>query len=311
VLGLEINGEGKPLIKHPDTSNDWWGTTLTVMSYGYEVKQTPLQTLTYYNAIANNGKMVKPVFVTEVRTGDVVKERFGTEVINNKIASQSTIDSIKSLLEGVVTRGTARRPFYGTPYKVAGKTGTAKIATAGEYRRNYNASFVGYFPADHPKYSCIVSINKPSEGGYYGGSVAAPAFREIADKVYSTSLVLDMDYETNFAEAKKPVEYHPSYYDDLKTIYASLGIQPVDYLNNDPWAMAVEDNDSIELESVEFPKVVVPNVKGMKAKDAVYLLENLGLKTDLSGRGAVRSQSIRAGSPVEKGKTIELQLAIY
>jgi len=311
VLGLKIKGEGKPLIKHPGTSNDWWGTTLTVMSFGYEVRQTPLQTLTYYNAIANNGKMVKPVFVTEVRTGDVVKERFGTEVINNKIASQATIDSIKSLLEGVVIRGTARRPFFGTPYKVAGKTGTAKIASQGKYRRNYNASFVGYFPADNPKYSCIVSINKPTEGGYYGGSVAAPAFREIADKVYSTSLVLDLDYETHFDVAEKPRQTHPSNYKDLKEIYAALNIKTVDYLNNDSWAIASSNNDSIEMQSVEFPSKVVPNVRGMKAKDAVYLLENLGLKTNLTGRGAVQSQSLKAGSVLEEGKTINLQLSVH
>jgi len=310
-LGLKINGEGKPLIKHPEISKDWWGTTLTVMAYGYEVKQTPLQTLTYYNAIANNGKMVKPVFVTEIRTGDVVKERFGTEVINDKIASQKTIDSIKSLLEGVVLRGTARRPFDGTPYKVAGKTGTAKIVSDGKYRRDYNASFVGYFPADNPKYSCIVSVNKPTHGGYYGGAVAAPAFREISDKVFSTSLVLDLDYESNFDVAKKPGDNHPSYTYDLKEIYASLDVKPIDYLNKDPWAIAIVNNDSLELESVEFPTAVIPNVKGMKAKDAVYLLENLGLKTTLKGRGAVRSQSIKPGSALEKGKNIELQLAVY
>jgi cell division protein FtsI (penicillin-binding protein 3) len=194
---------------------------------------------------------------------------------------------------------------------VAGKTGTAKIVSGGAYRRDYNASFVGYFPADNPKYSCIVSINKPTVGGYYGGSVAAPAFREISDKVFSTSLVLDLDYETNFEVANKPGNYHPAYSDDLKEIYTALNVKPIDYLSNDPWAIATATNDSIEFESVEFPTAVVPNVKGMKARDAVYLLENLGMNTSLAGRGAVRSQSIKAGSPIKKGQKIKLQLAVY
>ena len=310
-LGIEIIGEGKPLIKHPKTSSDWWGTSLTVMSFGYEVRQTPLQTLTYYNAIANNGKMVKPVFVTEIRSGDITKERFGTDVINQKIASQKTIDSTKSLLEGVVSRGTAHRAFYGTPYKVAGKTGTAKIVTDGEYLRNYNASFVGYFPADDPKYSCIVSINRPTEGGYYGGVVAAPAFREIADKIYSTSLVLDLKHETQYGEVEKPAKTNPANYDDLKSIYSALNINTIDYLYNEQWAVARLSNDTIEFESAEFSETRIPDVKGMNAKDAVFLLENMGLKTNLSGRGLVRKQSMKAGTPIQKGSTINLQLAVY
>ncbi len=310
-LGLEIIGEGQPFIKHPEKSKSWWGTSLTVMSFGYEVKQTPLQTLSYFNAIANDGKMVKPVLVTEVRTGDVYKERFGTEVINKKIASQETIDTVKSLLEGVVKRGTARRAFYGTPYKVAGKTGTAKIVKDGRYTRDYNASFVGYFPADDPKYTCIVAINKPTEEGYYGGVVAAPAFREIADKIYSTSLVLDLKYETKYGRADEPVKNNPVNYSDLKDIYSSLDIKTVDYLHNDPWAVAQLNNEVIELESVEFSSHHIPNVKGMNAKDAVYLLENMGVKTKLSGRGMVKSQSIKAGTQLRKGQTINLKLAAY
>jgi len=310
-LGLEIIGEGQPFIKHPEKSKSWWGTSLTVMSFGYEVKQTPLQTLSYFNAIANDGKMVKPVLVTEVRTGDVSKERFGTEVINKKIASHETIDTVKSLLEGVVKRGTARRAFYGTPYQVAGKTGTAKIVKDGRYTRDYNASFVGYFPADDPKYTCIVAINKPTEEGYYGGVVAAPAFREIADKIYSTSLVLDLKYETKYGRADEPVRNNPVNYSDLKDIYSSLDINTVDYLHNDPWAIAQLNNEIIELESVEFSLHHIPNVKGMNAKDAVYLLENMGVKTKLSGRGMVKSQSIKAGTQLKKGQTINLKLAAY
>lgn len=310
-LGTEINGEGIPFIKHPEESRSWWGTSLTVMSYGYEVRQTPLQTLTYFNAVANNGRMVKPVLVTEVRTGDVVKERFGTEVINKNIASDKTIATARSLLEGVVLRGTARRAFYGTPYKVAGKTGTAKIVKDGKYTSDYNASFVGYFPADDPKYSCIVAINKPSEGGYYGGVVAAPAFREIADKIYSTSLVLDLKYETKYGSVVEPIKKAPANHQDLKQIYSALGIKPIDYLYNDDWALAHQNNDTLELTSVDFSTHLIPNVKGMIAKDAVYLLENMGVKTNISGRGIVRSQSIKPGTQLRNGQTINLKLAAY
>jgi cell division protein FtsI (penicillin-binding protein 3) len=164
------------------------------MSIGYELTITPLQNLTIYNAVANNGKMVKPMFVTEVRDAGIQKRVFKPKVIDKRIASKETIQLAQSLLEGVVENGTGKRTFANSPYKVAGKTGTAQIAVGGKYNKtNYNASFIGYFPADNPKYSCIVVINNPSAGKYYGGSVAAPAFKEIADKIYATSLALELE----------------------------------------------------------------------------------------------------------------------
>ncbi len=181
----------------------------------------------------------------------------------------------------------------------------------GQYTREYNASFVGYFPADDPKYTCIVSVNKPTNGKYYGGSVAAPAFREIADKIYSTSLVLDLDHKTYLGEVQKPDIQNASFYDDLKKIYASLEVQTIDYLHNEEWASTRINNEEIEFESVEFADDRIPNVKGMKAKDAVFLLENMGLETSISGRGYVRSQSVKAGTPLTQGRKINLQLATY
>ena len=177
-LGIELKGEGIPYIKHPSKKKTWYGTSLPWMSIGYELTITPLQTLTYYNAIANNGVMIKPMFVSEIREGGTIIEKYNTKIINNSMVSQATVDSAKSLLEGVVKRGTAKRVFRNSPYKVAGKTGTAQIAVNGKYNKtNYNASFVGYFPADNPAYSAIVVINNPSAGKYYGGSVAAPVFK--------------------------------------------------------------------------------------------------------------------------------------
>ncbi len=309
-LGLDLNGEGKPLIKNPG-DNDWWGTTLTVMAYGYEVLQTPLQMLTFYNAIANNGKMVKPRFVESVKTGDDVKEEFGTEVLNPQVVSPATVKIAQSLLEGVVTRGTARNAFKNCPYSVAGKTGTAKIASGGRYLRNYNASFVGYFPAGHPEYSCIVSINKPTAGKYYGGSVAAPAFREIADKIYSTSLALHFQNDLARKKAPAPVPKKPVAYDDLENIYAALNIKTTDLVYDDPWVVAAQQDGKLTIEPADFKKGVVPDVRGMKVKDAVFLLENKGLQTRISGRGFVRKQSIKPGTKLSKGQVINLQLAIY
>ena len=309
-LGLEIIGEGQPDIKHPRDS-DWWGTTLTVLSYGYELKMTPLQMLTFYNAVANNGKMMKPVFVTEIRDGMNVKESFGPQVINEKIASDNTIEQAKSLLEGVVIRGTGKNVFKDSPYHVAGKTGTAKIASGGKYSKTYNASFAGYFPADDPKFSCIVAINKPTNGKYYGGSVAAPAFKEIADKLYSTLLVFDLPRNELAASRPNPSHSHTSNYNDLKTVYAGLDLGTQDYLHEEDWATIISETDNTHFESVEFKENLVPDVRGMRAKDAVYLLENMGIKTTLSGRGHVRSQSVKAGTTIKKGQSINLQLAVY
>jgi cell division protein FtsI (penicillin-binding protein 3) len=310
-LGLEIKGEPKPFIKHPSDKQLWWGTSLTVLSYGYELKVTPLQMLTFYNAVANNGKMVKPLFVTEIREGVAVKDKFEPVVINKKIASDETIMQARSLLEGVVLRGTGKNVFKDTPYSVAGKTGTAKIASGGGYSKSYNASFAGYFPADDPKYSCIVAINRPTNGKYYGGSVAAPAFKEIADKLYSTMMVFELQMAEGNNQLQLPETKHSSDYETLKTIYAGLGLNPSDYLHNEKWAVVEKREDNLAFESVEFDNTRVPDVKGMRAKDAVYLLENMGMKTVLTGRGQVKSQSIKAGSKVNSGQTIKLQLAVY
>ena len=189
-LGLQITGEAKPRVKNP-LDKDWYGTTLPSMAIGYEVLLSPMQTLTLYNAVANNGRMVKPKFVKEVRNHGVLMESFPTEVIRDTIASATTIQKAKRLLEGVVERGTAEN-LKTAAYQIAGKTGTAQISQGAEgYKGNgvrYQASFVGYFPAENPKYTCIVVVNSPSNGVYYGNVVAGSIFKEISDKVYATRL---------------------------------------------------------------------------------------------------------------------------
>ena len=312
-IGLKIKGEGIPKIKHPSKKQTWYGTSLPWMSIGYELTITPLQTLTYYNAIANNGVMVAPMFISKIKEGGAVIEEFNTRIINNSIASQKTVDSAQSLLEGVVERGTAKKVFRNSPYKVAGKTGTAQIAMGGRYNKtNYNATFVGYFPAENPVYSAIVVINKPSAGKYYGGSVAAPAFKEIADNLYSTSLSLENSNESITDNQNIPIPKKTVWTNDIKSIYANLGIEneiPFPVTGN--WLKTNGNEDNISFDEVAFSQKRVPNVIGMKAKDAVYLLENSGIRTTISGRGQVKHQSIKAGKPISGSQSIKLQLATY
>jgi len=178
-LGLGIPGEGIPTLKD---AKQFSGLTLPWMSYGYETLITPLQTLTLYNAVANNGVMVKPQFVKEIKKNGVTIKKFKPEVIESFKVKPSTIAKAKKMLEGVVSNGTGKGVIV-TSFNVAGKTGTAQIARNGSYKLGgntiYQASFVGYFPAEEPIYTCIVIVNSPSNGIYYGGSVAGPIFKEI------------------------------------------------------------------------------------------------------------------------------------
>jgi cell division protein FtsI (penicillin-binding protein 3) len=307
-LGIEIQGEGKPYIKHPSHKKVWYGTSLPWMSIGYELTLTPLQILSIYNAVANNGKLVKPVFVKEIKQGGKLIKSFKTEVINKKICSQQTIDSLKSILEGVVQRGTASLVLKNTIYKIAGKTGTAQIANgkSGYNKRNYNASFVGYFPADNPKYSCIVVVNNPTKGRIYGSSVAAPVFKEIADKVYATQLDIHAK-EDYWVNESNQVVRGKGKTSDLKVLYETFNENTV-LEQYSSWSSFKADSTNIQLSALEFTNAKVPNVKGMGARDAIYLLEQMGLKVNAIGRGLVSSQSVRPGSKAKIGKQITLNL---
>ncbi len=312
-LGLKILGEGIPKIKHPSTKQTWYGTSLPWMAIGYELMITPLQTLTYYNAVANNGVMVKPMFVSAIKEGGAVIEKFDTEIINSKIASKSTIDSAQSLLEGVVERGTAKRVFKNSPYKAAGKTGTAQIATKGGYnKRNYNASFVGYFPAEAPQYSMIIVINNPSAGKYYGGSVAAPVFRDVADNLYSTIIAAKFNSGISNDSITIPIPNKPVWAKDIVSIYANLDIKEgVKFPVTGDWIKGKTNDKNIAFVDVAFNENIIPNVEGMKAKDAIYLLENYGIETSITGKGKVIRQSIKAGKPIKGNTSIILQLGNY
>ena len=270
-LGLEIKGEGAPKFPYPGDDN-WYGTTLPWMAFGYGVQLTPLQTLTFYNAIANNGEMVKPKFIKKIKEWDVTVESFDTEIINPRIASQNTIDAVKKMMENTVKRGTARN-IYSSDFSMAGKTGTCQTEYWKEANR-YISSFAGYFPADKPQYSCIVVVHKPKkEIGYYGNIVAAPVFKQIAQKIYSATPVVE--------EVALPKDNDKRIVTDYESYYSRV--------NN--------------------TATVVPNVRGMSGMDAVALLENLGLKVRFRGSGKVTTQSIKSGEKIIKNKTIVLKLS--
>lgn len=307
-LGIEIKGESIPLIKHPDERQSWYGTSLPWMSIGYELMFSPLQLLTFYNAVANEGTVVKPMFIEEIRCSGHVVSTYKPVTLHKSICSKHTLDTLQSLLEGVVARGTAQS-LNNSVYKIAGKTGTAQIADGakGYDKVNYNSSFIGYFPADIPKYSCIVNVSRPTKGKYYGSSVAAPVFKEIADKIYATHLDIPMKPISENQTKKYPL-YQAGLTQELKSVIKALNL-PADTLNvESEWAVLLPDDDRLKLASRFIHLDQVPNVTGMNAEDAVFILEKLGLHTIIKGRGVVRKQSLDPGQKLIKGKTIKLEL---
>lgn len=310
-LGLQVTGEGKPHIKNPK-DKDWYGTTLPWTSIGYEAHVTPLQMLALYNAIANNGVMVKPLLVREIQQTGRTIQKFDTEVIDQQVCSESTLKVVRAMMEGVVERGTAKNlknPYY----TIAGKTGTAQIADAKRgYNKVYQATFCGYFPADKPQYSCIVIINSPSNGIYYGSLVAGPVFKAIADQVYSRSIHMHPGLNTEVTEFAEVIPSAKSgYAEDLKTIFNRLSISNTLTGAGDEAEFAVPQrkDKSVELKKQMIASQQVPNVSGMGLKDALYLLENAGLRVQCRGIGKVKNQSISPGTRIMKGSTIVIELS--
>lgn len=307
-LNLDIIGEGKPYIKNP-SDKTWSKLSMPWMSFGYESTLAPIHILTFYNAIANDGVMVKPQFVKEIRHGNEVKQVFDTIVINESIASLRTIETLQELLRGVVVNGTAKN-LSKLPFSVAGKTGTARISqgASGYNRKNYTASFVGYFPAEEPKYSCIVIISNPRGGKYYGSSVSGPVFKEVAEKVYATSLgVKDEEgvYDTDCQSFAIPSMV---YFNDFLDYCNIENISFVDNVENDKWVKVDVGEEEISVNPIVMDENCVPELKGMNATDAIYLLESMGWKVTFTGYGKVKSQSVKAGTELEKGRIINLEL---
>jgi cell division protein FtsI (penicillin-binding protein 3) len=271
------------------------------MAYGYEVELTPLQILTLYNAVANNGVMVKPRFVREIREMGNTVEKYYPQVINKRLCSKATIGKLRKMMEGVVERGTAKGCFKGAIYSVAGKTGTAQInfTEKGREKMTYRASFVGYFPAGNPKYSCIVVITNPKSRDYYGGTVSAPVFKDIADKVYSIFFNKYLDEKPQKIKKVMPAVAKVINSNDYRKIFNAMNLTG----NNPPVKtdMTCLSIDTL-LRASEMKmdkKAGVPNVTGMGLKDAVFTLEKAGFKVRVSGRGTVRNQALASPGEVK------------
>jgi len=309
-LDLQIKGEGAPLIRYPGDKL-WSGLSLPMMSHGYEVLMTPLQILTFYNAVANDGKMMRPRFVTAIlRNGTVIKS-YKPDVIINSIASRSTIKKAKKMMEGVVEHGTATN-LKNFNYRIAGKTGTAQIAKDKYgYRQgariSYQASFVGYFPAENPLYSCIVVVNAPSNGVYYGNLVAGSVFKEISDKVYATSFFRDYKPENKEDIKLTAPEAGNGYRADINEVLRNLNVR-YKRTADDDWVATRESGDTIRLAGVKMLDGLVPDVRGMSLRDAIYLLENTGLRVRYSGKGRVLRQSPEHGARYYEGTMVSLEM---
>lgn len=311
-LGVEIAGEGKPMIKSANDST-WSGLSLPWMSHGYELKLTPLQLLTFYNAVANDGKMMKPMFAKSIRNYGAPVEEYEPVILKDAVASPETIKKAREMLEAVVLNGTGKN-LRNASFSIAGKTGTAQISTGTrgyKIKKSYQASFVGYFPADKPLYSCIVVVNAPSKNVYYGNLVAGPIFKEIANKVYSTSLNAQEELMavTSLSNRPRIPVSKNGEYDDLREVYQELDI-PYNKPENADWVVVSTGKDTVKVIPRHYAENLVPNVVGMNVEDAIYLLENKGIKVTIEGRGVVKQQSVLPGEVIPKnGFRIKLSLA--
>lgn len=310
-LRPEIPGAGRAKIRRPDDTTRYWSkTTLPWMSFGYETQIPPINTLAFFNAIANDGKLIRPIFTKEIMHNGKTVRSFSTEVIIPSICSDRTLALIRDMLLGVVEKGTGKA-VHSDIVRIAGKSGTAQIATGGVYRTSgHQVSFCGYFPADDPKYSCIVVIRRPRIGYPSGGTMSGGVLRTIAEKIYASHIAFDLreiepDSTAVFLPPVKNGDYKA-----LDDVLDELDIKVDTDSLETTWAVASADADRgrVKLRDLPLRPGLVPRVVGMGAKDAVYLLEQAGLRVALSGIGRVRSQSIQPGQRVVKGQTIELTL---
>ena len=308
-LGIDLQGEPKPTLYAPGTKQ-WSGISLPWMAIGYEVQQTPLQTLAFYNAVANNGTLVRPQFVEHIRRGQRIVKTYKPIVLRPKICSDKTLRALQECLKGVVKRGTGSA-LKSALFDIAGKTGTAVVQNAdGRYgedgNKTYQASFVGYFPADEPLYSCIVVVAAPSKD-IYGATVSGTVFSAIANKVYSNSL----NYHKAINEEKKKVKDAPVIKDgnitDLLVVLKRLHL-PYQMDAYSEWSRVRTSGSNISIVPRKISSTTVPNLAGLTAKDAVALIEDLGMHVYVRGSGKVVKQTIPAGSPLVPGGLIELIL---
>jgi cell division protein FtsI (penicillin-binding protein 3) len=307
-IGFQMEGEGHPYLKDT-TDKTWSGVSLPWISIGHEVTMTPLQTLTFYNAVANDGVMIQPIIVKATMKAGNKKQIFKSSVLNKKICSDKTLEEVKILLRAVVTEGTASNIRH-SHYPIAGKTGTSQKLINGRYTKRYYTSFVGYFPADIPKYSCIAVIDNPKGFRQYGSDVAAPVFKEIADNIYARDLELHPPMQDDFYVNDNvfPV-IRGGNLNDLQMICNYLGVS--NHVNKESeWVRTRTFGNAVEWIPNDPRPSLVPNVDGMTLRDAIYLLENEGLKVYYTGTGRVSKQSQAPGTKTLNGSSIRLELSL-
>lgn len=283
---------------------------MITMSFGYAIQVSPLQTLTLYNAIANEGRMMKPYLVNSIQNNGIMVKQFSPVVLDEEICKPKVVQAARQSMEAVITEGTGRPAFKDMPFPVAGKTGTAHVADANvKYGHGvYQASFVGYFPANDPQYSCIVVIRtKPHAALHYGGQLGAPVFREVATKIYAM-YVQKKDPSMYAAKKDSAAYFYAGNSKDIKNVYTTLNVGYADSVEQNEWSNVYADNYQPVMKTNAVRKQVMPNVKGMGLKDALYLLENMGLKVSITGKGKIITQSVQPGTSLAKGLTVMLEL---
>lgn len=310
-LRLEIPGAGRAKIRRPDDKKRYWSaTTLPWMSFGYETQIPPIYTLTFFNAIANGGKMVRPMFTKEIMENGKTVQTFDTEVVKESICSDKTLKEIQEMLLGVVENGTGKA-VHSDVVRIAGKTGTAQIASGGVYRTSgHSVAFCGYFPADEPKYSCIVVIRRPRNGYPSGGTMSGGVVKAIAEKIYASHMPFNLnDMDPDSTAVLHP---HPKSGDRraLENVLDELDIDLQNEADDSNWVSTSLDTFTHRLATHAIPirEGLVPNVVGMGAKDAVFLMEQAGLQVSLTGIGRVTRQSLNPGQRISRGQTVLLTL---
>lgn len=307
--GIDLLGEGNPRLPKLKRNKEGLHAMITA-SFGYAIQVSPLQTLMLYNAIANDGKMMKPYLVSSIKNNGITEKEFSPTVLDKQVCKDKVIKDARLCMEAVATEGTAKDVFKDFPFAVAGKTGTAHVAD-GKYDYNdgvYQASFVGYFPADQPEYTCIVVIKtKPHAALHYGGQLSAPVFKEIATKLYAQYVQGKKTVPLQLVPDSSLYQY-AGYTPDMMNVLNTLNVKHIDSSNKNSWSWINSNNYKPVIKAEAVPKNTMPDVKNMTMKDALYLLENMDMKVIIKGRGKVVAQDVLAGTTINKNQPVTLLL---
>ncbi len=308
-LNFQLRPDVNPVINRPRIGDV---TAMPWNSIGYGTSITPLQMLAFYNAIANNGKWIQPIIVKHTKIADKIEDDYKMSQVkyDQPLCRQETLEKVKRMLEGVVERGTASN-IKNNLYKIAGKTGTSRKLVDGKYQEGmYYTSFIGYFPADAPKYSCVVMIDNPrgvKQEALFAAEASAPVFKEIADKIYACDirmhkLLSHKQTDSRQFATKKQVAHTA----DIKTICEEFKIDKIP--TNEGWSIVRGDGGKLEYQPHQNPKERMPDTRGMTLKNALYVLENKGYRVSFQGIGKVVSQSVPPGVNAVKNRNISLIL---